>query len=368
MSLSEQIERIQELLEKGNFPNEASISQGIVLPILQEVGWNIYDPRFVIPEYSVSGRRVDFALLDRRERPVIFIEVKMLGNIEDAEEQLFSYAFHQGVPFLILTDGKEWNFFLPQEVGNYQDRKLYKLDFLERETDVIIDKLMRYLTYANVINGTCLDNAKDDYKRLAKSREAELTIPEAWNQLLQAQDEILIELLADKVEDICGFKPNKNDCIGFLESHYYQPTTQNVKEPQTKVFQKPIEKTKNSKTFVTINGNTTFYHSARGVMIAIITYLAQNDSTFLERFQEIAHGSERNFIARNKMDLYPKRPDLSARPELSKEFLPGWWIGLNYSKQSINKIIQLALKHSTPEFSSKIQYSLDCKHSDTSLT
>ena len=107
MTFSDQITRIQGLLNKGSFPNEASISQGIVLPLLQEVGWNIHDPRFVIPEYSVSGSRVDFALLDRRERPVIFIEVKMLGNIGSAEEQLFKYAYHQGVPFLILTDGKE---------------------------------------------------------------------------------------------------------------------------------------------------------------------------------------------------------------------------------------------------------------------
>ena len=65
-------------MNKGRFPNKAFISQGIVLPLLQEVGWNIHDPRFVIPEYSVKGSRVDFTLLDRRERPVIFIEVLYL--------------------------------------------------------------------------------------------------------------------------------------------------------------------------------------------------------------------------------------------------------------------------------------------------
>ena len=44
MTFSEQINRIQGLLNKGSFPNEASISQGIILPLLQEIGWNIHDP------------------------------------------------------------------------------------------------------------------------------------------------------------------------------------------------------------------------------------------------------------------------------------------------------------------------------------
>jgi len=69
MSLSEQISRVQQQISKGNFPNESSISQGVILPILYELGWDIYDSAgTVVPEYSISGGRVDFALLDRRKR------------------------------------------------------------------------------------------------------------------------------------------------------------------------------------------------------------------------------------------------------------------------------------------------------------
>ena len=359
MTFSDQITRIQGLLNKGSFPNKAFISQGIVLPLLQEVGWNIHDPRFVIPEYSVKGSRVDFTLLDRRERPVIFIEVKMLGNIGSAEEQLFKYAYHQGVPFLILTDGKEWNFFLPQEVGSYQDRKLYKLDLLERDHSVINEKYFRYLAYKDVVSGTALENAKDDFKRLTKSRETELTIPEAWKFLIKNKDELLLELLSDKVEDICGSKPDIKDCIRFLEAHYSYTTNKSpVSSPIVRNIPSKTISGKENSIYITIDGNTEYYHSARDVMINIITYLSKKDSNFLDSFQKIAHGRKRNYISRNKKDLYPGRPDFLNQSEKSREFLPGWWIGLNYSKRSIDGIIKLAIKHAEIQETSKIDYSL----------
>ena len=31
----------------------------------------------------------------------------------------------------ILTDGREWNFFLPAEHGNYAERSVYKLDIVD---------------------------------------------------------------------------------------------------------------------------------------------------------------------------------------------------------------------------------------------
>jgi predicted type IV restriction endonuclease len=359
MTLSEQVERIQNLITRGNLPNEASISQGIILPILQELGWDIYDPGFVVPEYSISGGRVDFALLDRRNRPVVFIEVKMLGNIESAEEQLFTYAYHQGVPFLILTDGKEWNFFLPQEVGSYQDRKLYKLDLLDRNIETINEKLFRYLEYRDVINGNALDNAKDDFRKITKSREAQLTIPEAWKVLIQAQDELLIDLLSDKVESICGFRPNKIDCIDFLENHYSY--TKKIETKPKVITRKERIETKSSfpsQIYFSINGEKQYCSYMRDVYINILKYLGQRDSNFLTSFERIAHGKKRKYIAQTKEELYPGRPDFYNSPEKYSEFLPGWWVGLNMSGQSMERVIQMALEHAGIRKGSEIDYSL----------
>ncbi|HYE97116.1 MAG TPA: hypothetical protein VD962_12985, partial [Rubricoccaceae bacterium] len=104
MALADRIETARRLLRDGRLANELSVSTGVVLPLLHELGWDTYDPSTVAPEYRVGGRRVDFALLSHG-RPQVFIEVKQPGHGVGADRQLFEYAFHEGVPLAVLTDG-----------------------------------------------------------------------------------------------------------------------------------------------------------------------------------------------------------------------------------------------------------------------
>ncbi len=41
-------------LRQGRFQNEQAVSQGIVLPILRELGWDIFDTTLVWPEYQTG--------------------------------------------------------------------------------------------------------------------------------------------------------------------------------------------------------------------------------------------------------------------------------------------------------------------------
>lgn len=218
MSLENHISDIQKKLKNMEYTNEQSISQGVVLRLLSALGWPVYDTQLVIPEYNIQGRRVDFALCTHKNKPVIFIEVKQPGNTLGADKQLFEYAFHTGVPFAIVTDGKEWHFYLPAEVGSYDERRLYKLDLMEREDLESSYRLERYLSYGNVISGIALDNAREDYKNVSKEREAKTNIPVAWKKLIEDKDDILLDVISDKVESICGFKPTPIQIINYLES------------------------------------------------------------------------------------------------------------------------------------------------------
>ncbi len=132
-------------LRQGRFPNEQAISQGIVLRVLQELGWDTWDTAVVWPEYQTGQGRADFALCHPPSKPAIFIEVKQPGKAEDAVRQALEYAFHTGVPFIVLTDGRTWSFYLPAEQGSYEaesarrhddvfgaNRRVYKLDLFER--------------------------------------------------------------------------------------------------------------------------------------------------------------------------------------------------------------------------------------------
>jgi len=218
MSLEEQILDIQNKLRNNEYPNEQSISQGIVLRLLSAMKWPVYDTQLVIPEYSIHGKRVDFALCIQKNKPVIFIEVKQPGNTLGADKQLFEYAFHKGVPFAIVTDGKEWHFYLPAEVGSYDERRVYKLDLIERDTHESAYRLERYLSFDQVAQGNALENARKDYKNVSKDRQAKANIPIAWEKLIEEKDEMLAEVVSEKVESICGFKPTQRQIITYLSS------------------------------------------------------------------------------------------------------------------------------------------------------
>lgn len=78
--LKEHINDIRERIRAGLFTNEAAVSQGVVRRILDALSWPIYDTQVVFPEYPLERRRVDFALCHPPGKPLVFIEVKPVGQ------------------------------------------------------------------------------------------------------------------------------------------------------------------------------------------------------------------------------------------------------------------------------------------------
>lgn len=112
--LVSKLDKIRTRLKKGEYRNEADVRMGVVNALLRCLGWPDDDPNIVCSEFRTPNGRVDYALCDPGRNPLVLIEVKRVGNLAGAEEQLFPYAVHlQGVPILILTDGEVWQFFHP---------------------------------------------------------------------------------------------------------------------------------------------------------------------------------------------------------------------------------------------------------------
>lgn len=106
MPLDPTIAHVTARLRQGRFPNQQSISQGIVVRTLQELGWNTWDTSTVWPEYQTGEGRVDSALCHPPSKPAAFIEVKQPGKAEDAVHQAPEYTFHAGIPFFMLTENR----------------------------------------------------------------------------------------------------------------------------------------------------------------------------------------------------------------------------------------------------------------------
>jgi hypothetical protein len=349
MALETTLTDITTRLRQGRFPNERAISQGIVLPVLQELGWDIWDTTVVWPEYQTGEGRADFALCHPASKPAIFIEVKQLGKAEDGVRQSLEYTFHTGVPFIILTDGRTWSFYLPAEQGSYEERRVYKLDLFERQPAEAVLMLESYLARARVESGEALETARKEYRSHSRRAQARAAIPEAWHELVEKGDEQLVEFLANAVESKTGVRPEDDDVADFL-AKLARPIVTGRPTPSpaptkksTAPDQVPLIETVPShrRGTLVLRSKNYPYTNAKDAMLIVLRELANTDPTFLERCAQHpdAQGRKRRYIARTPEELYPDRPDLQ---ELRETLPGGWFVATNLNNVLKKTIIRLA--------------------------
>jgi predicted type IV restriction endonuclease len=342
--MKEDLLDIRAGIKAGRYVNEATVSQGIVQRLLHALGWPVYDPEIVAPEYSLEGRRVDYALCHPPREPVVMVEVKQVGQSKGADRQLFEYAFHKGVPMAVLTDGQEWHFFLPTEQGDYGERRVYKLDLLERDPQEAEAGLERYLGYEEVRSGRAIEAARKDYRNAARKRTAQRTLPEAWAKLVESEDDILVELLSDKVEDLCGVKPDPDAVAAFLRGQL-SPRIETPPVAAPKRAEQIAQPTAGRgdvprSVGYTLEGQWHPARSAREVMVRVFDELAKRDPTFLERFAALPkHGRKRRYLARSREELYPGSPHLVVN---AHQLRPGWWCDPHASRAGIARRLRMA--------------------------
>ena len=343
-NLEKSLQEVAAGLQQGRFPNEAAISQGIVLRILNDLGWPVFEQTVVAPEFSVEGRRVDFALCPRGKSPAVFIEVKQPHTSAGGDAQLFDYAFRMGVPLALLCNGQVWEFFLPTETGGMSDRQLYHLDILSRTSEDSAARLRKYLGYDGHLSGEAIDRARRDHRDRQRTREVQNALVPAWQALLKSEDDALMQAFAAAVERESGFEPPVELLSGFVQEQLkrltgvpsQRPTPKQVSPPRSGPQPRPVQ------MGFTLNGEFHPHRSASDTLVGVLTLFIERDATFADRFAARPHGRSRRWIARDKRDLYPGRPDLQ---DLHSRQLPnGWWAGVNNSRQTSAQIIQEACK------------------------
>jgi predicted type IV restriction endonuclease len=133
------------LATKDLIQTEEATKNAMVMPFIQALGYNVFDPTEVTPELCADvglkkGEKVDYAIL-RDGKPIILFECKKSGgdlNINHAG-QLFRYFHVTAARFGVLTNGLIYRFFTDLEQTNKMDEKPFFefniLDFKERDVD-----------------------------------------------------------------------------------------------------------------------------------------------------------------------------------------------------------------------------------------
>jgi hypothetical protein len=179
---------------KNMIQTEEATKNAMVMPFIQILGYNVFDPMEVTPELiadvgTKKGEKVDYAIL-RDAKPIILFECKKSGadlHINHAS-QLFRYFHVTEARFGVLTNGLVYRFFTDLEQPNKMDEKPFFefniLDFKERD----VEELKKFAKSSFDLD-TILTTANDlKYTRAIQTRLAEwmLSPAEDFVRLLSA--------------------------------------------------------------------------------------------------------------------------------------------------------------------------------------
>jgi len=164
---------------KDIIQTEEATKNAMIMPFIQLLGYNVFDPLEVTPELiadigTKKGEKVDYAVL-LEGKPIMLFECKKSGadlHINHAS-QLFRYFHVTAARFGVLTNGLVYKFFTDLEQPNKMDEKPFFefniLDFKERD----VDELKKFAKTMFDID-TILTTANDlKYTRAIQNRLAE---------------------------------------------------------------------------------------------------------------------------------------------------------------------------------------------------
>lgn len=152
MNFKEELKRLslQASERRKHISNEEMTKQALIIPFLQVLGYDVFNPLEVKPEYIADfGKKkvekVDYAIF-KNDSPIMFIEAKAigeeLGNHGAQLERYFNAT--PEVRVAILTNGIEYKFFTDLDKNNIMDENPFFTVDITNFTDSDIEILVQF--------------------------------------------------------------------------------------------------------------------------------------------------------------------------------------------------------------------------------
>lgn len=130
MEFKDQIKQLGEKVIKlrDQILTEEATKSAFVLPFIHNLGYDIFNPIEVVPEFvtdfgAKNVEKVDYAIL-RDNQPVLIIECKNhLENLDKHYAQIHKYFHLTKARFALLTNGVQYNFYADLDLANKMDEK-----------------------------------------------------------------------------------------------------------------------------------------------------------------------------------------------------------------------------------------------------
>jgi predicted type IV restriction endonuclease len=147
-TIEESLRAIAERVKShsSTMTTEEAVKTAVILPFLRSLGYDVFDPSEVVPEFTADavgkkGEKVDYAIkIDSEIR--ILIECKPISVPLEKKhlDQLYRYFSVTNAKFAILTNGRTFNFYTDLEAPNKLDTRPFLIfDVADFNTGVIAE-------------------------------------------------------------------------------------------------------------------------------------------------------------------------------------------------------------------------------------
>ncbi len=186
MELFDTLTRLASRLESQRelLGTEEATKNAVIMPIINALGYNVFDPTEVIPEFTADigvkkGEKVDYAIVVGGD-PTILIECKGINSKLDFKHasQLYRYFGVTTARFAVLTNGQHLWFYTDLDSPNKMDSKaFFKFDLNDFDARDVAELSKFARTIFNLDN--ILANATElkFTQQLGAVLEAEVTSP-----------------------------------------------------------------------------------------------------------------------------------------------------------------------------------------------
>lgn len=187
MDFKDQIKQLGDRTNKlkEQIHTEEATKNSFIMPFLQTLGYDVFNPLEVVPEYitdigTKKGEKIDYAIF-KDGNPTILIECKhWRQNLDLHDGQLLRYFHVSKAKFGLLTNGITYRFYSDLVDENKMDEKPFLEFNINEIKDNQIDELKKF--HKTVFDAESIANTASELKytnELKQLLQQELTNPSA---------------------------------------------------------------------------------------------------------------------------------------------------------------------------------------------
>lgn len=212
-SLSRRLRELAGGFEQGSVAARRDVADGLLVPLLRHLGWDVEDPGVVAPGFDTPGGMVDFALSHPPGRPRILVKI---GALRESPAAPRGHPFHDcsipAVQLAVSGDGRRWRFHFPAGRGSVRNREFARFDIVDDANEAIAETLDTYLSFHAVKPGEAFRQAERDYGDRRFPAEAH----GAWRRSVAGR-EVLRRFLRE-TEEVIGVPAGRRRALGFVRA------------------------------------------------------------------------------------------------------------------------------------------------------